>query len=103
MVFFKDMRQIVNILLQIGVWATPIMWNIESPQMAERLSPVIMNLLKLNPMYYIVQGYRNSLINKVGFWETPKLTIYFWVFTVVVLWLGTAIFKRLRPHFADVL
>ena len=33
-VFFRDMAQIVAIALQIGVWATPIMWNIDSPQMA---------------------------------------------------------------------
>lgn len=102
-VFFRDMSQVVNILLQVGVWATPIMWNISSPEMAERLSPVIMNILKLNPMYYVVNGYRDTLINKVAFWEYPNLTIYFWVFTIVVLFLGTTVFKRLRIHFADVL
>ena len=102
-VFFRDMAQVVNVLLQIGVWATPIMWNIASPDMEERLSPLIMNLLKLNPMYYIVNGYRDALINKMAFWEYPNLTAYFWIFTIVVLFLGTTIFKRLRIHFADVL
>lgn len=102
-VFFKDMTQVVNILLQMGVWATPIMWNIASPDMAQRLSPVVMKILKLNPMYYIVNGYRDALINKVAFWEYPNLTLYFWAFTIGVLFLGTTIFKRLRVHFADVL
>lgn len=102
-IFFRDMAQIVAIALQIGVWATPIMWNIESPDMAERIPAIVMKILKLNPMYYIVNGYRDALINKVAFWEYPKLTIYFWVFTILVLWIGTAIFKKLRVHFADVL
>lgn len=102
-VFFRDMAQIVAIALQIGVWATPIMWNIDSPQMAERIPAAVMTILKLNPMYYIVNGYRDALINKMAFWEYPELTAYFWIFTIVVLFLGTTIFKRLRVHFADVL
>ena len=98
-IFFRDMGQIVNIFLQIGVWATPIMWNIDSMT----LSPVILTILKLNPMFYIVNGYRDALLDKVAFWEHPELTAYFWIFSIIVLFLGTTIFKRLRPHFADVL
>lgn len=102
-VFFRDMSQIVNIALQVGVWATPIMWNIDSPEMAQRIPSIVMTILKLNPMYYIVNGYRDALINKVYFWEYLGLTAYFWIFTIVVLFLGTTIFKKLRIHFADVL
>lgn len=102
-VFFRDMAQIVTIALQIGIWATPIMWNIESPDMAARIPSVVMKLLKLNPMYYIVNGYRDALINKVAFWEYPWLTVYFWAFTLLMLWIGTSVFKKLRVHFADVL
>lgn len=99
-VFFRDMKEVVAILLQIGMWVTPIMWNFESMVQIPGWAAV---LLKLNPMYYIVAGYRNALINKMGFWENPGLTVYFWVVTILVLAIGTSVFKRLRPHFADVL
>ena len=98
-VFFRDLSQIVNIVLQIGIWLTPIMWNYETIH----FSPVVMMLLKLNPMFYIVQGYRDAFINKVGFWEHLGLTGYFWVFALVMLWIGKKVFYRLKPHFADVL
>ena len=98
-VFFKDLTQIINIVLQVGVWITPIMWNIDTMQ----LSPVLIAIFKLNPLYYIVAGYRDALINKVWFFEHPGLTLYFWVITLLLLALGTSIFKRLRVHFADVL
>ena len=26
-VFFRDLMQMINIALQVGVWVTPIMWN----------------------------------------------------------------------------
>jgi teichoic acid transport system permease protein len=54
-------------------------------------------------MYYIVAGYRDSLINKAGFWEQPGMTIYYWILTIVLFIIGTKIFKKLKPHFADVL
>ena len=98
-VFFKDLGQIINIILQIGVWMTPIMWNIDGME----LNPILITILKLNPMYYIVAGYRDSLIKKAGFWEQPGMTIYYWILTIVLFIIGTKIFKKLKPHFADVL
>jgi teichoic acid transport system permease protein len=100
-VFFKDLSQIVSLVLQVGTWATPIMWNIDSGQL--NLPEWAFVILKLNPMYYVVSGYRDSLINKVGFWEHPYLTVWFWVFTVIVYFAGVRIFKKLRMLFADVL
>lgn len=99
-VFFRDMKEVVAILLQIGMWVTPIMWSFES---MVQIPGWAVTILKLNPMYYVVSGYRDALIHKIGFWENPELGIYFWIFTIVVFLLGTSVFKRLRPHFADVL
>lgn len=99
-VFFRDMKEVVGIVLQIGMWVTPIMWNFESMTQIPGWAKTI---LKLNPMYYVISGYRDALINKIGFWENMGLTIYFWAVTIVMFVLGTSIFKRLRPHFADVL
>lgn len=98
-IFFRDLSQIISIFLQVGVWLTPIMWNFEDLH----LTGIITYIFKLNPMYYIVEGYRDSLITGRWFWERPVLTLYYWAFTLVVFWLGTRVFKKLRVHFADVL
>ncbi len=99
-VFFRDMKEVVTIILQIGIWITPIMWNFEDMKMIPGWAAAI---LRLNPMYYVVSGYRDALIHKIGFWERPGLTAFFWLMTVLMYLLGTGVFKRLRPHFADVL
>ena len=101
MVFFRDLSQIVNVLLQIGMWMTPIMWNMDA--MANRIPGWAMTILKLNPMYYVVNGYRDALYNNIWFWERPGMTAYFWIFTIVVSIGGMAIFRKLQQHFADVL
>lgn len=96
-VFIKDLGQVIGIVLQFGVWLTPIMWNIN--MIPENLRWVI----KLNPVYYIVEGYRDSLLDKVWFWQKPIFTLYFWIIALILFIMGKFIFKRLKPHFADVL
>lgn len=98
-IFFRDLTQIISIFLQVGVWLTPIMWDLN--MLADY--PWAMKLFKLNPMYYIVSGYRESMLGNVWFWEHWGWTLYFWVVTVILFAVGTVIFKRLKPHFADVL
>ncbi|MBR6626478.1 MAG: ABC transporter permease [Lachnospiraceae bacterium] len=96
-VFFKDLSQIINIGLQIGMWATPILWDLGS------LDSKWVVILKLNPLVYIVNGYRSAIYEQQWFFEDFFSTMYFWIFTVVLFGLGTLIFKRLKVHFADVL
>ena len=97
-VFFRDMTQIVGIILTVGVWMTPIMWN---PEVT--MSPKMQAIFRLNPMYYIVDGFRDSLLEKTWFWEKPVWSIYFWCFAILVYLLGVKMFNRLKAHFSDVL
>jgi len=95
--FFRDLGQIIGIIINVGFWATPIGWTIDMlPGFAQRL-------FKLNPMYYVVTGYRDSFIDKIYFWQRPYETLYFWAFCLVVLCLGVKMFKKLKPHFSDVI
>ena len=96
-VFFRDLGQIISIALQVGIWITPIMWDISI------LPRGLQMIFKLNPVFYIVDGYRMALLDKMWFWEHFYSTAYFWIFTVVTFLLGALIFKRLKVHFADVL
>lgn len=98
-VFFRDLSQVIGIVLQVGMWMTPIMWNIDGMVLPKAAEIV----LKLNPMYYIVSGYRDSLINQTWFWERGMISVYFWLLVIALWLLGTQIFKKLQPHFADVL
>lgn len=96
-VFFRDLGQIISIVLQVGIWITPIMWNIEI------LPRWLQMVFKLNPVFYIVDGYRMALLDKMWFFEHFYSTAYFWIFTVSTFLFGAVIFKRLKVHFADVL
>ncbi len=96
-IFFKDVGQIVAMFLQFGFWLTPIFWAIDMVPVKYQF------FIKLNPAYYVIQGYRDSFIHKVWFWEHPLYSAYYWGVTALFFVAGAVIFNRLRPHFADVL
>ncbi|MCR4650546.1 MAG: ABC transporter permease [Lachnospiraceae bacterium] len=97
MVFFRDIAQIIGICLQLGMWATPILWNIES------IGTTAAKIISLNPLVYVVSGYRNAVTSAAFFWEDMGQTLYFWIVTLIIMILGVRIFEKLKPHFADVL
>ena len=99
-VFFKDMSQLVGICLQFGMWMVPNMYD---EGMFTGKLPQLEVVFKLNPVYYIVVGYRDSMLTGDWFWERPTLTLYFWAVRAGLMLLGLKVFKRLRPHFSDVL
>lgn len=96
-VFFRDLSQFISIMLQIGMWATPILWNIS--MVPDEYKWIVYS----NPVNYIVEGYRNALTGGVWFWQIPYQSLWFWCFTAVIFMVGMVVFKRLKPHFADVL
>lgn len=96
-IFLKDIGQVVGTVLQFGFWLTPIFYSVDI------IPQKYIFLMKLNPAFYIIQGYRDTFIYKAWFWEHPRLTAYFWIATIIIVIIGAAIFKKLRPHFADVL
>ena len=67
-----------------------IMW---SPSL---FGPVVERIIKINPMYYIVEGYRDSFYNHIPFWDKPGLTIYFWCIALILLIAGCTHFESWR-------
>ncbi|HPZ07224.1 MAG TPA: ABC transporter permease [Candidatus Eremiobacteraeota bacterium] len=96
-IFIRDLTQVIGVILQFLFWLTPIMWSLK--MIPKRLFWIF----KLNPLYYIIEGYRDSFIYNIWFWEHMKLSLYFWSFTIFIFLSGALIFRKLRPHFADVL
>lgn len=96
-VFFKDMGQFVAMMIQFGFWLTPIFWSMK--MVPEKYHWIV----QLNPLVYIIDGYRNSMIYHQWFWNDINMTLYFWLVTAGTFILGGLTFRKLRPHFADVL
>ncbi len=96
--FFRDFQSIIIIIMNIGMWMTPILWN-----MADVHNKTVQTILSLNPVHYIVNGYRDSFMHGYWFWEHPVLTAVFWIELLIIYAVGISSFYKMRPHFADVI
>lgn len=95
--FFRDLNQIIGIILNIGFWFTPICWS------TDILPAFWVKFFKLNPMYYIVEGYRDTFITNQYFWQRPYNTLYFWLVCLIMMFVSVKIFNKLKIHFSEVL
>lgn len=95
--FFKDLLQIVNIIMQVIFWMTPIVWDFNI------MSETIRRILILNPFYYVVRGYRDVFVYKEFFWEQWKMGVYYWMVAIIFVIIGRKLFRKMKVHFADVL
>jgi lipopolysaccharide transport system permease protein len=94
-VFFRDVRFVIPLLLQIWMYATPIIYPVS--KIPSRLRPYYF----LNPMVSIIDGYRRVLLLN----QTPQLTqlAYGAGISIVLLVLSYVSFKWMEPTFADLI
>lgn len=96
-VFFKDITEIIRILINFFFWTTPIIWNIN-------ILPQHMKIFfKLNPIYYIVNGYRNAFLYNISFWENIHYLVYFWILIIFLFSISILFFKKSKKYFGDFL
>lgn len=95
-VFHRDLAQGVGALLNLWFWLTPVVWP------ADMIPDNYSAILKFNPVYYVVEGYR-SVITGIPIWSRQWESVCFWLVAGPVLLLGGYVFKRLKPEFAEVL
>ena len=92
-VFYRDVKHLVALGLQMWLYATPIIYP--STLVPEHLQ----SLYFLNPMAGVIQGYRAVLLR--GDLPTPYLGLSI-VVAIGVLVFGFWFFKRMEHQFADV-
>jgi lipopolysaccharide transport system permease protein/teichoic acid transport system permease protein len=95
-VFHRDIGQGLAVFLSLWFWLTPIVWT------GDMIPENYRWLVQLNPLLYVVDGYRRALLHQSMAWPEISAASYFWLITIVVFFSGAQCFSRLKPHFADV-
>lgn len=94
----KDFLNLVKAFVSAIFWLSGIIWNADTVTI-----PWLRRFLNLNPVTFIVNGYRNCFINKIWFWEQPKRIGYVAIFLTVMLILSLWSYRKLRKEIPDVL
>lgn len=95
LVYFRDLRQIVPIILQAGLFVTPVAYGLQV--IPAHLRPLYS---ALNPLGPVIDGYRRAIL--LG--HNPQLGLLGIAAISAVAWLvvGYLIFKRMETRVADV-
>lgn len=94
-----DFNQLLNISMQLFMWFTPIVWNLN---MLDN-HVLLQKLFKCMPFTYLVSGFRKVFMNEEYVLNEWGYTLIFWVIVVVLFIWGNHVFKKGKKDFADVL
>ncbi|MGP4063922.1 ABC transporter permease [Oceanobacillus sp. M65] len=97
----RDIHMFLNSTLRMLLYVSGVLWPLS---IIGDNFPVIMEIMKLNPLYYLVEGYRAALFGAewhfVTHWE---YTIIFWAITGTLILFGSMLHVKFRRHFIDYL
>ena len=96
-VFLRDTEKAVGIVLQFGFWFTPILWD------KSNIPSHLKWVTDYNPVAYIVSGYRDAILYQGSLRGFGIQDNYFWGMSIFILVIGCLLYKRLSPHFIELL
>jgi ABC-2 type transport system permease protein/lipopolysaccharide transport system permease protein len=94
-VYLRDLRQMIPMLLQIGIFATPVAWKYSQLSEAGQVA-----YAAANPLAPVIDGMRRAVL----YGQSPRGAALAVGAAAAVVWLvvGFVIFKRLETGIADV-
>lgn len=96
----RDVHMFLNATLRMLLYLSPILWPIASVIP----NPTIVMILKFNPLYYLIEGYRSALFGTEWYFLTHwQYSLYFWGLVIVFLLIGSVLHIKFRRHFIDYL
>jgi len=93
----RDVQNTLQSVVRMMLYLLPIVWDVH------KLPEKIVTILKLNPVFYIIIGFRDTFLGGKWFFEDLLYTIYFWVTTLLILYLGSILHLKFRNKFVDYL
>lgn len=94
----RDTRKLVLACMRLLLYLTPILWSIPKslPLFAQKI-------LKMNPIFYIVQGYRDCFFFHKGIFHYTSSMIAFWCATIILFAFGSYMMYKFKHKFIDMI
>ncbi|MDT2738594.1 MULTISPECIES: ABC transporter permease [Enterococcus] len=96
-VLIRDYHIFLQSVLRLLFYVSGPIWDINN----KNLPIPLVKLLKLNPFYYIIEGFRDSFLSRSWFWEKTTYGLIFWLITLILLILGSHLHMKFRARFVD--
>lgn len=96
----RDVHMLLNASLRMLLYLSPILWHVSG----SNIDGWIQTIMRLNPLYYLIEGYRSGFLSEGWYMiEHPLYSLYFWGLTLIIFMIGASIHVKFRRHFIDFL
>jgi len=93
-ILIRDTQIVIQALMRMLFFVSSILYIPDEP--------TVMNIIKYNPIYFLAEGYRSAILHKRWFFlENLDLTIYNFIFLLIIFTLASYIHVKYRDYFAD--
>lgn len=93
----RDFQKLLSSLIRLLFYLTPILWDMSD------MPSIYQRMVQVSPVYYIVKGFRESMLYHVPFYVHWKEMIIEWVVLVVLFLAGCYLQERFRNRFRDLI
>lgn len=92
----RDTRKLILAIMRLILYMTPILWT-----MPDNIPSALRFLLELNPIYYVVAGYRDCFFYHQGIMSNVSQMISFWLVTFLLFTFGSCMLYRFKHKMID--
>lgn len=89
----KDITNFISAIMQGYFWVTPIIW--------EPIGNVVVYEKILNPYYFFINGYRETLLDHISFINDFTYDLYIWAVIFFLYYFGYRLYTRVIPTVYD--
>lgn len=97
----RDVRKLVLSIMRLLLYLTPILWPIS--RLNEAWMKPIVYLMKINPIYYVVCGYRDVFLYHHGIWYYHNQLFVFWAIVFGLFLSGSYLMYRFKRQMIDLI
>lgn len=93
----RDFQKLLSSIIRLLFYITPILWDMEA------MPEVYKMIIGYTPIYYIVRGFRDSILYDVPFYAHQKDIVISWSIVIICFIFGCYLQERFRNRFRDLI
>lgn len=99
---WRDIHKLITSLMRMFMYFSPVIWDATFSSSVPFYG-VLNTIIKLNPVYYVVQGYRDVIFYEKTLLDHPVMGVYFWVLIIIMFTIGSCLMYRFKRKMIDMI
>ena len=95
----RDTKKLITSCMRMILYLTPILWSVDR----FKNLPLLKTIVMCNPIYYIVQGYRDCFFYHKGIMAYTWSMGWFWGVTIALFLFGSYMMYKFKTRFIDMI